>query len=130
MSRDEIEAFTTLEGLGDPVRYLLDDVTAWARSFIRSNGNVRMCPDEATLPASCVSPAMDYVAVKILKRLSIEPSDIRKQARQDAIEYFNKVARREITPESFEADGAASTGGPAAETVSTMRRRTDGIEGF
>lgn len=124
LSRKEVDAFRRDFEI-DPVEQLIADTVAWARGYIRSNGNVRMNPDESTLPASCISPAMDYAAIKVLKRISIEPTDIRKQARADAIKYFEDVAAGKINPESYGADDADTTGGPAIETVVSSRVRMD-----
>ena len=100
LSRKEVDAYRNDFEI-DPVPTLLAETTAWARGYIRTNGNVRMDPNERTLPESVISPAMDYVAIKILKRLNIEPKEIRKQARTDAISYFEQIASGKVNPEGF-----------------------------
>jgi len=122
LSRREIDSYRNDFEI-DPVPVLLADTAAWARGYIRSNGNVRMDPDELSLPASCISPAMDYAAVKILKRINLEPADIRKQARLDAIEYFGNIAEGRVNPESFSADETEPTGGSCAVVIQNARPR-------
>jgi len=122
ISREEIDSYRSDFEI-DPVPVLLADTAAWARGYIRSNGNVRMDPDELSLPASCISPAMDYAAVKILKRINLEPVEIRKQARLDAIDYFSKIAEGRIIPESFETESTEPTGGACAVVIQNARQR-------
>ena len=116
LSRKEVDAYRNDFEI-DPVPTLLAETTAWVRGYIRTNGNVRMDPNESTLPESVVSPAMDYVAIKILKRLNIEPKEIRKQARTDAISYFEQIAAGKVNPESFgelpQDDSKMSVSAPA-----------------
>jgi len=120
LSRKEIDSYRRDFEI-DPVPVLLADTASWARGYIRSNGNVKMDPDELSLPASCISPAMDYAVVKILKRINLEPVEIRKQARIDAIEYFNSIAEGRINPESFETDPTEPTGGSCAVVIKNAR---------
>jgi len=122
LSRKEIDAYRRDFEI-DPVPVLLSDTAAWARGFIRSNGNVRMDPDELSLPASCISPAMDYAVISILKRINLEPVEIRKQARADAIEYFWKIASGQINPESFDVDPTEPTGGACAVVLQNAREK-------
>lgn len=124
LSRREVDAYKGDFEI-DAVAVLLADTAAWARGYIRTNGNVRLHPDEATVPASCVSPAMDYAALKVLKRLNIEPKDARKAAWDAAIKFFESVAAGRVTPESHETDATGATGGPAVEIVTASRSRTD-----
>jgi hypothetical protein len=105
LSRREVDGYKDDFEI-DAVAVLLADTTAWARGYIRSNGEVRMDPDETTLPASCVSPAMDYAALKVLKRLNIEPKEVRKTAYKEAIAFFREVAERKIHPENFDEASA------------------------
>lgn len=122
LSRKEVDAFRSDFAI-DPVPVLLADTASWARGFIRSNGNVRMDPDELSLPASCVSPAMDYAVVQVLKRFNIEPNKTRQQARKDAIEFFASIARGDVNPESWNEPAEVTTGGPSIEVVTSVRPR-------
>ena len=122
LSRKEVEAYRS-EFEIDAVAVLLADTAAWARGYIRSNGSVRMDPNERSLPSSCVSPAMDYAVIKILKRINVEPIEIRKQARADAISFFEKIAEGRINPESFDAPVTEPTGGSCAVVIQNSRER-------
>ena len=124
LSRKEVDAYRNDFEI-DPVPTLLAETTAWVRGYIRTNGNVRMDPNESTLPESVISPAMDYVAIKILKRLNIEPKEIRKQARTDAISYFEQIASCKVNPESFgelpQDDSKMSVSAPAFADINPAR---------
>ena len=124
LSRDEVEAFRK-DFETDPVPNLISETVAWARGYIRSNGNVRMDPNEETLPASCISPAMDYICIKLLKRIDLVVNETRQKAHDDAITYFRDIAAGKNNPESFGAPPTESTGGPAVEIVTSSRIRTD-----
>ena len=124
LSREEVDAFKN-DFEVEAVTVLLADTAAWARGYIRSNGNVRLSPDEGELPASCISPAMDYAAFKVLKRRNVFPNEARVKAKDDAIEFFKDVAAGRVNPESFAAEDTAPTGGPAVEIVTSSRSRMD-----
>ena len=124
LSQKEVDAYRN-DFEVDAVRILLDDTAAWARGYIRTNGNVRMDPSETTLPASCVSPAMDYAVIKILKRINVNPNEVRQKAREDAIEFFKDVAAGRINPESYNADAAEATGGACAVVIQNARERVN-----
>lgn len=124
LSRKEVDAYR-----GDfeieAVELLLSDTVAYVRTYISSNGNVRMDPDETTLPASCISPAMDYAAFKLLKRRNVKVNADRETAYNDAMTYFRDVAAGKVNPESYGSATTDTTGGPAVEIVTSSRSRTD-----
>ena len=133
LSSDEIEAFKNDFSAGsDPVGVLCRRAAAMVRDYLRTNGNIRMSDDDTLVPESLISPAMDYVAIDVLKRLAIEPTDIRKEARKDAIAYFDKIASGRLTAESYGAAPTESTGGPAIQIVRSSRSRLSAakMEGF
>lgn len=131
LSREEVDAFKN-DFEVDAVTVLLADTAAWARGYIRSNGNVRLSPDESELPASCISPAMDYAAFKVLKRRNVVPNEARVKAKDDAIEFFKDVAAGRINPESFASDETSPTGGACAVVITNSRDRVnaDKLEGL
>lgn len=88
----------------DPVLDLLRRTAAFVRSKIRRNGQVKMSPDADKIPESLISPAMDYAAYDILKRQPVKMTNERQKARDQAIAEFDKVARRETTPEDYNED--------------------------
>ena len=123
-SRNEVEAYRKDFEI-EAVERLLSDTVAYVRTYISSNGNVRMDPDESTLPASCISPAMDYAAFKLLKRRNVKVNADRETAYNDAMTYFRDVAAGKVNPESYGSATTDTTGGPAVEIVTSSRPRTD-----
>ena len=106
LSQGEIDAFRAdgpVDG-SDPVARLLQSTVETVRGYISCNGAVRMGP-AATLPRGLVGPAMDYAAAKLLRRQNIPLNDDRRKALDAAVELFEKIARGEITPESYADDG-------------------------
>jgi len=125
LSQGEIDAFrqdASLDG-SDPVARLLKRTVAMVRGYIATNGKVRRMGRSGTLPESLISPAMDYAAADVLKRLAVPLNDDRRKARERAEDLFKDVAAGKYTPESDDADDTASTDGPAIEVVCTVRDR-------
>ena len=108
ISQSEIDAFrqdASLDG-SDPVARLLDRTVATVRGLVSCNGSVRMCPVPQTLPLSLISPAMDYAAYDILKRLPVPVGEDRRKARERADALFEKIATGQMTVESYTEDGS------------------------
>ena len=124
LSRTEVDAYKNDFEI-DAVEQLLADTVAHVRSYIRSNGNVRMDPDESTLPASCISPAMDYAAFKHLKRRNMKVNESRERAYDDAVTYFRDIAARKNNPESYAAPENQQTGGSCAVVIQNSRDRVN-----
>ena len=125
VSQGEIDAFrqdASLDG-SDPVVRLLKRTVAMVRGYIATNGKVRRMGRSGTLPESLISPAMDYAAADVLKRIAVPLNDDRRKARERAEDLFKDVAAGKYTPESDDADDTASTDGPAIEVVCTVRSR-------
>lgn len=125
ISQGEIDAFrqdASLDG-SDPVARLLKRTVAMVRGYIATNGKVRRMGPLGTLPESLISPAMDYAAADVLKRINVPLNDDRRKARERAEDLFKDVAAGKYTPESDDADDTASTDGPAIEVVCTVRDR-------
>ena len=128
LSRDEVEAYRR-DFESDPIPALLSQTAGMVRGYIRTNGLVRMDPEPETLPESVVGPAVDYVAVSVLKRLSVESNETRRQARQDALALFRDIAGRRSMPEDFDAppdDGRAKVASaPATGRANPEKRLLD-----
>lgn len=125
LSQGEIDAFrqdAALDG-SDPVARLLGRTVATVRGYIATNGKVRRMGPSGTLPESLISPAMDYAAADVLKRMNVPLNEDRRKARERAENLFERVAKGEYTPESDGADDASATDGPAIEVVTTVRDR-------
>lgn len=111
VSQGEIDAFRqdgALDG-SDPVARLLASTVDAVRGFICCNGSVRMGP-LGTIPNGLVIPAMDYTMAKLLNRIGSPLSEDRRSALRRAEELFEKIARGEITPESYSEDGEVDEG--------------------
>jgi len=102
LSRKEIDAYRRDFEI-DPVPALLKQTAEMVRGYIRTNGSVRMDPSEASIPESCVGPAVDYAVISILKRINLEPTEVRRNARLDAVTYFRDVASGKNKPEDYDA---------------------------
>ena len=125
LSQSEIVAFrqdASLDG-SDPVARLLMRTAQMVRGYIATNGKVRRMGPSGTLPESLISPAMDYAAADVLKRLAVPLNEDRRKARERAEDLFKDVAAGKYTPESDDADDTAPTDGPAIEVVCTVRDR-------
>ncbi len=124
LSRAEVEAYRAGSDIdSDPVEASIADVVAQVRGYIRTGGAAVLDPDESTLPASLVRPAMNYLRYEILTRMDIVPNDARKAAWEKAQELFEQIRKGEYVPESHGAAETASTGGPSAEVVCSTRAR-------
>lgn len=104
LSEKEIEAYRTsiVVSSNDPIEELLYRGASLVRSFCRANRAISLSPNEYEVPEALVSPLCDYVAYDILKRLPLVINEDRKQARENALSLFEKVASGSITPESYE----------------------------
>ncbi len=122
LSRREVEAFRR-DFEVDTIPQLLSQTSAMVRGYIRNNGNVRMSPEDGTIPESCVGPAIDYVVISILKRIALEPTEARSKARDAAITFFRDIASGHNNPESYLADESAPTGGSCAVVIQNSRTR-------
>lgn len=122
LSRDEVEAYRASSDFeDDPIARLLDRTAAFVRGYLATNGNIRMSPDDHEIPEATISPAMNYLAVDILKRIDINPSDARRDARREAVSYFDKIATGKITVESYGGSADDKTGGACAVVINNAR---------
>lgn len=125
LSQQEVDAYrrsASLDG-SDPVARLLSRTAALVRGYVATNGKVARMGPSGTLPESLISPAMDYAAYDVLKRVNVPVNEDRRRARERAEDLFRDVAQGKYTPEADGADDAASTDGPAIEVVATVRDR-------
>ena len=109
LSAAEIQAFRASADFSDDVVVsILSRTVALVRDYLRSNGGVKLSPDESALPAGCIAHAMDYAAYDLLKRFNLPVSDPRQRARDEAVAYFGAIAEGKLTPESYEDDGTST----------------------
>ena len=126
LSWEEVEAFRQ-DGTfdGDPVEDQIRDIAEFVRGFIRANGSVSLCPDEATLPASLVGPAMDYLRYRLLTRMNLSVNDSRTKAWEAAKDMFQRIADGGFSPESYATDPDAEGGDRPATRPGTGRPNPD-----
>ena len=125
LSQQEVDAYRrsgSPDG-SDPVARLLGRTAALVRGYVATNGKVARMGPPGTLPESLISPAMDYAAADVLKRVAVPLNEDRRKARERAEELFRDVAAGKYTPEPDGADGTEATDGPAVEVVAEQRGR-------
>lgn len=130
---DESTAFSSsTEYQGEPVKRILEMTADVFRDAIRTNGRVRLSPVEHSIPGGCLSFAMDYAIYDVLTRINTPVNEDRRRKREAAERYLEKIAKGEITPESYGEEDTEVTGGPAAQLahVAPNRVTAHGIQGF
>ena len=133
LSQREVDGYQRSGGPNtDLLATLIERTTAYVRLAVRSNGRVRMSHDATLVPLSLISPACDYMAFDILKRLDVEVGEDRRRARQQAIDLFDRIERGEVTPEGWDEPETQDTGHSAAQLISSSPQRVTplGLEGF
>jgi hypothetical protein len=96
---------------GDPVTAQLASVLDLVRGYCRA-GSVAMGP-AGTIPETLIRPAMDYLAVDVVKRLPRGVSEDRRRARESALAIFRDVAGGKMRVEDYGASATASSGASA-----------------
>ncbi len=132
LSAAEIEAYQRSTDYAEVLSSILRDTAELVRSYCRSHGNVRMSPQAGTIPASLVSPALDYAVVQLLKRMPVRISEPRIQARDAALRIFRDVGEGRHTPESYGDAPDAASGKVSIEIARQSRRRVtaENLEGL
>lgn len=111
---------------------ILIDTAELVRSYCRSNSNIQLSPTTGEMPDSLISPAMDYAVVQLLKRMPLQISDERKNARDAALRIFGDVAKGILIPESYGKAVDASSGKVSVELAASSRCRvtSEKLEGL
>ena len=133
LSRKETEAFrASADFQGEPVERILQMTADVFRDALRTSGRVRLSPAPHSIPGGCLSYAMDYALYDVLTRLDKTVNEDRRKKREAAERYLEKVAKGEITPESYGEEDTEVTGGPAAQLVGAAPNRvtTHGLQGY
>lgn len=107
----------------DPVEILIGRTTAFVRDQMRTNGNIRLSPDETLLPSGVIGAATDLIVFDICKRLGGTITEERKIAKEAADKYFERIARRWIMVENFGGNETDATSGAAIEIVKESHHR-------
>ena len=118
LSQDETDAFASQSGFtADTVDGILAQSAAFARDAIRSGGRCRLSPVDGTIPEGLFRPVLAIAILDLLNRLSIAPTDARRDAAKAAEDYLKDIAAGRIVPESFDAEGGeeAKSAGPMAD---------------
>lgn len=128
LNQRELDAFRQhpdFKTMADPAADILEQTSEFVRGFCRTNKQVRMSPEEGTIPEGLISPAMDYAVYDVLKRINVNPNDARKAAWEKAIDLFEKVASGSYIPESWsedEEEGDASSNRATPDFGAQQRR--------
>ena len=93
----------------DPVADLLARTAQMVRSYVRAGGRVALSPEGETIPEGLISPACDYAAFDVLKRMPVAVGEDRRRARDQAIALFDHVASGRIVPESDSGEGSTGS---------------------
>ncbi len=89
-----------------PIDRQIEMTVSHVRGFIRSGRKCRMPSDESLLPDMLITPAMDYAAFNLLKRLRRNVNESRTKAYDRACSLFEKIGTGSIVPEDFGEDPA------------------------
>ena len=89
-----------------PIDRQIDMTVSHVRGFIRSGRKCHMPSDESLLPDMLITPAMDYAAFNLLKRLRRNVNESRTKAYDRACSLFEKIGTGSIVPEDFGEDPA------------------------
>ena len=106
---DNYRAHPDFKSDADPVLDLLGMTAESVRNFCRTNKTLRMSPHAGTIPDGLMSFAMDLAAYDVLTRIAVKVNDERKAKWEKALEWFEKVSRGELTPESWSEDEGGDT---------------------
>lgn len=129
----ETAAFSaSSEYQGEPVKRILEMTADVFRDALRTNGRVRLSPAAHSIPGGCMSYAMDYALYDVLTRLDKVVNEDRRKKREAAERYLERVAKGELTPESYGEEDTETTGGPAAQLVGAAPNRVTpyGLNGY
>ena len=102
LTKDQVEIYrSSANWTQDPIQRLCDRTAAYVRGHLKANGRVKLSPNELEIPECTISPAMDYLAYDILKRIDAGISEERKEARRQSIAYFEKISSGAISVEDY-----------------------------
>lgn len=101
LSQKELDTYRQSSGVdgADPVADLLSRTAEMVRGYCRSNRSLKVSSVPGSLPEGLISPAMDYAAYDVLKRLPVKVGEDRRLAKEAAVALFEKVADGKVTPE-------------------------------
>ena len=102
LTKEQVEIYrSSANWTEDPIKRLCERTAAYVRGHLKANGRVKLSPNELEIPECTISPAMDYLAYDILKRIDAGISEERKEARRQAIAYFEKISSGAISVEDY-----------------------------
>ena len=107
LNQREVDAFKQhpdFKTMADPASDILEQTAEMVRGYCRTNKQVKMSPEAGSIPEGLISPAMDYAAYDVLKRINVNINEARKAAWEKAIDLFEKVAMGQYIPESWYKD--------------------------
>ncbi len=100
----------------DPLASILKNTAAYVRGCVRTAGLVRLSTDPLAVPDDLVGAALNYARYDYLTRFRLPISEERKTARQEAIDLFERVRKREhkVSPVGASESEAIHATAPAS----------------
>lgn len=109
----------------DPATKKLAATVVYVRGFIAAN-KINTLGTAGTLPDALIGPAMDYLAIDIIKRIpGRKVSEERSDARKAAIKLFEQVAANKFAIEEPETAGTESISSPSPVSSEPTRYFTN-----
>lgn len=87
-----------------PEERILADTAELVRGYLRklsNHGHLRIHPEDGYVPSGMMNALTDIAAFKLLKRFSIDVSDPRKKAYDEAMQILRDVADEKMMPEDY-----------------------------
>lgn len=111
LNQRELDAYRIhpdFASVADPVQDLLSMTAEAVRNYCRTNKTVKMSPEPGSIPEGLMTFAMDIAAYDVLTRINVPVKEERKAKWEKALEWMEKVASGQLTPESWSEDGTES----------------------
>ena len=112
---DAYRAHPDFKSVSDPVTDLLAMTAESVRNFCRTNKTVSLSPEQGSIPEGLISFAMDIAAYDVLTRINAPVNEARKAKWEKALEWLEKVASGQLTPESWSSEGDDDTASNRAD---------------
>ena len=123
MNSEELEAIRAAAlavGQPDPVQPTFDQVTNQVRGYLGSRYQLGA---EGTISDKVLSAALDILVVRIPQRVGQDPSDGRKDLKDDAIRYLERVSDGKIDIEEPLIPATETSGSTGSVSVVKSRDR-------
>lgn len=113
--------------LGTDQNPMADAITAvvqQCRGYIADHAANQLAEGE-TLPERAILPALHMIRVEILTRLDLDVSEDRRNAKRDAIRFFERVSEGKVAIESPTGEVEQGGSAPSMQTINSRDRIAD-----